>query len=100
MGVTYPVMYRELYQKISRLTGMSNEEIDMFILTMIKVLSSDLNRNGKVILPYMGQFHLKRMPPRKRCIKDFATGDTHTIQLPAMDKLKFTINKQFSKLFR
>jgi len=79
---------------------MGNEEIDMFILRLIKLLKSDLNHNGEVIVPYLGKFYLKRMPPRKRSILDFGSDERYTVEIPAMDKLKFKVNKNFSKLFR
>lgn len=100
MPRNYPPSYEELYTKLSSYTGMSKDEIDVFIIKMIKLISKDLNMKGKAILPYLGKFELKRMPPRKRSIKDFTTGERETVMIPAQDKLKFKINKNFSKLFR
>ncbi len=100
MAKMYPPSYEIFYSKLSQRTGMSNQEIDMFILTMIKVLKADLDMRGEVIMPYLGKFYLKRLPPRKRSVKDFATDERFTIDIPARDKLKFKVNKELKKLFR
>ena len=85
---------------MSRTTGMSKDEVDLFILKMIQIFTKDLKHDGEVIVPYLGKFYLKRMPPRKRSVKDFGSDERFTVKIPAQDKLKFTINKAFSKLFR
>jgi len=96
----YTPLYEKLYSQLSSESGMSKDEIDIFILKLIKIITKDLNRTGKAILPYFGVFSLKRMPSRKRVVKDFETGETITINIPAEDKLKFKINKTYSKLFK
>ena len=93
-------MYEKIYTKLSRQTGMSKDEVDIFILKIVNILKIDLHHDGEVILPYLGKFYLKRMPPRKRSVVDFETKQRFTVDIPAQDKLKFTINKAFKKLFR
>ncbi|RLB67640.1 MAG: hypothetical protein DRH08_03165 [Deltaproteobacteria bacterium] len=100
MSKIYPPSYEKLYTRLSRTTGMSKDEVDLFILKIIQILESDLHRSGEVILPYLGKFYLKRMPPRKRSVIDFETKQRFTVDIPAQDKLKFTVNKAFKKLFR
>jgi len=100
MATIYPPSYEKFYASVSRRTGMPKEEIDMLILTMIKVIKADLDMKGEVCMPYLGKFYLKRLPPRKRSVKDFATDERFTIDIPARDKVKFKVNKEFSKLFR
>ena len=78
---------------------MSNEEIDMFILKMIKVIKNKVDHDGEAIVPYLGKLYLKRVPPRKRSVIDFPTKKRIVIDIPAVDKLKFKVNKNFSKLF-
>ena len=93
-------MYEKLYNRLSSMTGLSNEEVDLFILNLVKILTNELHRSGKTTLPYMGKFFLKRLPPRKREVKDFVTEERHIIEIPARDMLKFTVNKKFKELFR
>lgn len=99
MSKIYSVTYEELYKRLSTATGMSKNEVDLFILKLIKIINSDLHRTGKAVLPYLGTFTLKRMPPRKRSVKDFETGERSIVKIPAQDKLKFKISKSYSKLF-
>ena len=100
MSKIYSITYEKIYARLSTATGMSKNEIDLFLLKFIKIITSDLHRKGECVLPYLGKFTLKRMPPRRRIVKDFATGNRTTINVPAEDKLKFKINKSYSKLFR
>jgi len=79
---------------------MSKNEVDLFILKMIQVFKQYLNHDGEVIVPYLGKFYLKRMPPRKRSVKDFGSDERYIVKIPAQDKLKFKVNKAFSKLFK
>ena len=99
MAIPYPLSYKPFYDKLSRLTGMSNEEIDIFILRMTKVLVNDLNYEGRACLPYLGKFTLKRMSPRKRAFTHLVTKKKTIINVPAQDKLRFKVNRKFSKLF-
>ena len=100
MSKMYPPTYEELYSKLSRVTGMSKDEIDLFLLRMTKIFTDELNRSGETIVPYIGKFYLKRMPPRKRSVIDFGSDERFTIDIPAQDKLKFQVNKQFRKIFK
>lgn len=86
--------------RLSAYTGMSAEEIDIFMIKLVKVISTQLNRSGESMIPYLGKFYIKRVPPRKRNIVDFSTEKRFTVKIPASDKLKFKINREFSKLFR
>ena len=99
MARLYPLKYEPFYNRLSRLTGMSNNEIDMFVLKMIKIIVNDLHHKGKIYLPYLGKFTLKRMPPRKRAIGNLSINKKVTVNIPAQDKLRFKINRKFSKLF-
>lgn len=99
MARLYPLSYEPFYNKLSHLTGMSNNEIDMFVLRMIKVITNDLHRKGNVYLPYLGRFSLKRMPPKKMAVGNLPINKKATIDVPARDKLRFKISKKFSKLF-
>jgi nucleoid DNA-binding protein len=96
----YPPTYENLYSKLSNSTGMSKDEVDIFILKMIKFLTDNLHRSGETIVPYLGKFKLRRMPPRKRSVKDFDTGKNYMIEVEAQDKLTFQINKEFRKIFK
>lgn len=100
MSKLYPPKHEILYNKLSATTGMSREEIDIFILKMIKIFINDLHRYGKVCVPYLGRFILERKGPRKRSVTNFATGIVSIIDVPARDKLTFKINPNYSKLFR
>lgn len=100
MSKIYPPSYEKLYTRLSRTTGMSKDEVDLFVLKIVQILEADLHRSGEVILPYLGKFYLKRMPPRKRSVKDFGSDERFTVTIPAQDKLKFKVNKQFRKLFK
>ena len=95
----YPPKYKLFYDKLSKLAGMSNTEIDVFIIRLIKIIERELNKKGTVIVPYFGKFYLKRLPARKRSIVDFATGKRYMVNIPARDNLKFKVNKKFRKLF-
>jgi len=79
---------------------MSKDEIDIFVLKMTKLFTEDLHHTGEVLVPYLGKFYLKRMPPRKRSVVDFGSDQRYTIDIPAQDKLKFEVNKQFRKIFK
>lgn len=99
----YSAQYRKFYTDLSRLTGMSNDELDMLFIRIIKVITNDLNRSGEVLIPYLGKFKLKRMPPRKRVFLENPSDPSSnriSVSIPASDKLKFTVNRHFSKLFR
>jgi len=100
MAKRYPLQYEQLYNRIVRTTGLTKEEINIFILKITKEIINNLHHDGKAIVPFLGKFSLKRMPPRKRKIKDFGTGEYMIIQVPAEDKLKFEINKEFRKIFK
>lgn len=99
MVPSYPPRFRKLYNKLSRSTGMSNEEIDTFILKLIRLLAYDLHRTGTSYMPYLGRFTLKRMPPAKRSVMDFSRDKRMIIQVEAKDTLKFKISKKFRKIF-
>jgi len=79
---------------------MSKDEIDLFILKLIQILTQELHKKGEVIVPYIGKLYLKRMPPRKRSVKDFGSDERFIVKIPAQDKLKFVVNKAFGKLFK
>lgn len=100
MITMYPPSYEKLYSDLSRQTGMSKQEVDMFILSMIRVFKAELNMTGKTIMPYLGKFYLKRLPSRKRSVKDFVTDERYIIDVPARNKLKFKVNKKFKRLFK
>lgn len=100
MAKKYPLTYEKTYMRLSALTGMSAEEVDVFLLKLTKIVTGELNRKGESLIPYLGKFYLKRVPARKRNIKDFVTDERITVKIPAQDKLKFKVNKEFSKLFR
>ena len=100
MSKMYPPAYEEIYTRLSRTTGMSKDEVDIFILKIVQILKVTLHHKGEIILPYLGKFYLKRMPPRKRSMTDFGTKQRFVVNIPAQDKLRFTINKAFKKLFR
>lgn len=100
MSKLYPPSYERFYSKMSRTTGMSKDEVDLFILKMVQIFKQDLNKEGEVVVPYLGKFYLKRMPPRKRSVLDFGSDERFTVKIPAQDKLKFTVNKAFAKLFK
>ena len=100
MSKMYPPAYERLYSGLSRSTGMSKDEIDIVILKMVKLFTDDLNHKGKVTVPYLGKFYLKRMPPRERSVADFVSDERYTVQIPAQDKLKFEVNKQFRRIFK
>jgi nucleoid DNA-binding protein len=96
----YSPTFEKTYMRLSALTGMSAEEIDVFIIKLVKVITGQLNRDGEALVPYLGKFYIKRVPARKRNITDFSTDKRFTIKIPASDKLKFRVNRDFSKLFR
>lgn len=100
MSKLYPPSYEKFYSQMARTTGMSKDEIDMFILKMIQIFKKELKHDGESIVPYLGKLYLKRMPPRKRSVVDFGSDERFTVKIPAQDKLKFTVNKAFAKLFR
>ena len=100
MPKLYPIAYEDIYKRLSANTSLSKVDIDIILLKLIKIITNDLNHNGACVVPYLGKFSLKRMPPRKRVIKDFTTGERTTVNIPAQDKLKFKINKAYSKIFK
>lgn len=100
MPKLYSIKYDKFYAKLSRITGLSNEEIDVIFLKIVSIIKNDLNRTGSIYVPYLGTFTLTRMPPRKREMLDFASKERFMVDVPAEDKLKFTINRDFRKLFR
>lgn len=100
MAKPHPAMYEPLYKRLSSMTGMSEEEVKIFILKFTKVLTSDLHRDGKVYVPYLGKFFLKRLPARTRSVRHFGLNIQHTITMPAGDVLKFKINREYAKMFK
>lgn len=100
MPKLYPLAYDKFYTKLSRITGMSNEELDVTFLKVLSVIKNDLNKSGEVNVPYLGKFTLKRMPPRTREMLDFGSNERFKVDVPARDKLSFRVNRAFSKLFR
>ena len=100
MPKRYSPIYEKTYMRMSAMTGMSTEEIDVFMIKLVKIITNELNRKGESLIPYLGKFYLKRVPARKRSILDFPTEKRLTVKIPASDKLKFKVNREFSKLFR
>lgn len=100
MRKTHPAMYEPLYKRLSSMTGMSEEEVKIFILKYTKVLTNDLHRNGEVYVPYLGKFSLKRLPARTRSVRHFGRNVQYTMIMPAGDVLKFKINREYTKLFK
>jgi nucleoid DNA-binding protein len=96
----YSPTYEKTYMRLSAFTGMSAGEIDVFMIKLVKVITGQLNRDGESLIPYLGKFYIKRVPARKRNIVDFSTEKRFTVKIPASDKLKFKVNRDFSKLFR
>jgi nucleoid DNA-binding protein len=96
----YSPTFEKAYMRLSAYTGMSAHEIDVFMIKFVKVITSQLNRDGEALVPYLGKFYIKRVPPRRRSIVDFSTEKRFTVKIPASDKLKFRVNRDFSKLFR
>lgn len=99
MMVSYSPQYRKFYNKLSKATGLSNERIDQVFISMVEILTRDIDRDGEIVIPYLGKFYLKRMPPRKRSVS-FVGDERLIVDVPAYDKLKFKVNAKFAKRFK
>lgn len=79
-------------------TGIKESDIENLFMNYMMLSSVSLRKEGEIELPFFGVFRLKRLPARRRQVKDFSTMKQVFINMPAEDKLSFRAFKDALRL--
>lgn len=84
----------DLAAKLASAMGVSKQEGDRYLLTMINAIMTALNKDGKVVIQGFGSFKTKEY--QARIGKKPVTGEP--ISIPARKKPVFTASKELHRI--